>query len=116
MISAVLLGADDYSKSEVMAKPSLCHVAPAALTSAAFTAALLAGCVSYAPAELARLSTIELCELRETQSFNLSATSKAAMQNELQRRNENCAAYRALLAERREAALYREMYGKHDDP
>ena len=92
-----------------------CFGIPAAI-SVALAVALVGGCVSYSPAQLSQLSTVELCELRDTQGFNLSANSKADMRNELQRRNEDCASHRAVLAQRREAALYREMYGKHDDP
>jgi hypothetical protein len=84
--------------------------------SVALAVPLFGGCVSYSPAQLSQLSAVELSELRDTQGFNLSTNSKAAMRNKLERRSEQCATYQAVLAQRREAALYREMYGKHDDP
>ena len=79
-------------------------------------AALLAGCVSYGPSRLASMSTIDLCELREMQGRNLSQETRSALQGELQRRNESCASHAAVLAQRRQDFMQREMYGKHDDP
>ena len=89
----------------------------AALTLAfTFAAALLAGCVSYSPSQLSAMSNVDLCELRETLGMNLSDDTKRAVQGELQRRNDSCSNHAAVLAQRREALLYREMYGKHDNP
>jgi hypothetical protein len=82
----------------------------------AIAAALLAGCVSYSPAQLSAMSNVDLCELREAQGMNLSADTKRAVEGELQRRNDRCSNHAAVLAQRREAFLYREMYGKHDNP
>ena len=81
-----------------------------------FAAALLAGCVSYSPSQLSAMSNVDLCELRETQGMNLSADTKRAVQGELQRRNDSCSNHAAVLAQRRDAIMYREMYGKQDNP
>ena len=35
---------------------------------------------------------------------------------ELQRRKDSCGTYAGVLAERRQAFMQREMYGKHDNP
>jgi len=82
----------------------------------AIAAALLAGCVSYSPSQLSAMSNVDLCELREAQGMNLSNDTKRAVEGELQRRNDRCSNHAAVLAQRREAFLYREMYGKHDNP
>ena len=79
-------------------------------------AALLAGCVSYSPSQLSAMSNVDLCELREVQGMNLSNDTKRAVEGELQRRNDRCSNHAAVLAQRREAFMYREMYGKHDNP
>ena len=84
--------------------------------SAAACLAALAGCVTYTPSQLSAMNTVDLCELREVQGPNLSPETKSAMQGELSRRGESCAKYGTALAERREAFLYREMYGKQDNP
>jgi hypothetical protein len=76
----------------------------------------VAGCVSYSPSQLAAMDIVDLCELQYVQGPNLSAQTKAAMQSELQRRSQNCGTYSAAVAQRREEFLYRETYGKHDDP
>jgi hypothetical protein len=62
------------------------------------------------------MSSIDLCELQQVQGMNMSAETKQALQSELQRRNDSCGTYAAVLAERRQAFMQREMYGKHDDP
>jgi hypothetical protein len=80
------------------------------------TAIFLAGCVSYSAGQLSAMPSVDLCELRETQGPNLSNETKQMMEAELRGRNDNCGNHAKILAERREAALYREMYGKHDDP
>ena len=79
-------------------------------------AVIMGGCVSYSPSHLSGMTSVDLCELRDVQGMNLSEETKRSMQGELQRRNESCTQYSAVLAERREAFLYREMYGKHDNP
>ena len=79
-------------------------------------AAFASGCVSYSAGQLSAMSSVDLCELREVQGPSLTADTRNALQGELQRRNDNCANHATALAQRREAFLYREMYGKHDDP
>lgn len=73
-----------------------------------------AGCLSYAPVQLAGMSSLDLCELRVNQGVNLSAETKRVMQNELQRRNDDCSRHAAVIAERRAEAIYRDMYGQVD--
>ncbi|MGZ5136807.1 MAG: hypothetical protein ACXWCX_03285, partial [Burkholderiales bacterium] len=79
-------------------------------------AALIAGCVSYSPSQLAAMPSVDLCDLRATQGINLSEDTKRALEGELQRRNDNCSNYAAVIAQRRDAFMYREMYGKQDNP
>jgi hypothetical protein len=71
-----------------------------------------AGCVTYPAAELAGLSALELCELRENQGMNLSDATRRALDNELQRRSDDCRRYAAEVAARRAEALYLDMYGR----
>jgi hypothetical protein len=78
--------------------------------------AICAGCVSYSPSQLSAMDTVDLCELREVQGPNLLPETKGAMQSELSRRGESCAKYVAEVAERRAEFLYREMYGRQDNP
>jgi hypothetical protein len=101
-------------KGKVMTKTVFSRIA-LTLTSA-IAAALVAGCISYSPGQLSALSNVDLCELRETQGMNLSADTKRAVQGELQRRNDSCSNHAAVLAQRRDAIMYREMYGKQDNP
>ena len=84
--------------------------------SIASVAALVAGCVSYNPSQLAAMSAVDLCELQQMQGRNLSPDTRATIQSELQRRSESCAKYSADLAQRHADYMGREMYGKHDDP
>ena len=86
------------------------------ITAALTASALVTGCVSYSQARISAMPTVDVCELSVVQGVNLSEETKRTMQAELQRRNESCTQYSAVLAERREAFMYREMYGKHDDP
>ena len=75
-------------------------------------ALLLAGCVTYTPAQLSAMSPVDLCETLDVQSYNLSPESRGAINAELQRRNESCAKYAAIVAQRRQDFLDRETYGK----
>jgi negative regulator of sigma E activity len=90
--------------------------ATAAAIAGAVAAAMLAGCVSYTPDKLAAMSSVDLCDLQATQGVNLSADTKRALQGEVQRRNDSCGNYAAVIAQRRDEFLYREMYGKQDNP
>ena len=76
----------------------------------------VAGCVSYSPTQLSAMNTVDLCELQQMQGPNLSPETKGAMQTELSRRGEACSKYSAVLAQRYADYLYRETYGKHDNP
>jgi hypothetical protein len=81
------------------------------------TAALaLAGCVTYSPSQLSAMNTVDLCELEQMQRPNLSPETKSAMQSELQRRGESCSKYSTVLAQRYADFMYRQTYGKHDNP
>ena len=79
---------------------------------ASTAALLLAGCVTYSPAQLSAMSPVDLCETLDVQSYNLSPESRTAIQGELQRRNENCSSHATVVAQRRRDFLDREMYGK----
>ena len=83
---------------------------------AAAAALLLVGCVTYSSAQLSGMNTVDLCELQQMQGPNLSPETKAAMQGELSRRNESCATHSAVLAQRHADFMYRQTYGKHDNP
>ena len=76
----------------------------------------LGGCVTYSPARLSTMDTVDLCELGQMQGPNLSAETRSAMQGELARRGESCSKYSAVLAQRYADFLHRETYGKHDNP
>jgi hypothetical protein len=86
------------------------------LTFTLAAAAFIAGCVSYSPSQLAGMPSVDLCDLRATQGINLSEDTKRALEGELQRRNDNCSNYAAVIAQRRDAFMYRETYGKQDNP
>jgi outer membrane murein-binding lipoprotein Lpp len=86
------------------------------ITAALVASTMVTGCVSYSQARISNMATVDMCELSVVQGVNLSEETKRIMQSELQRRNESCTQYTAVLAERRAAFMYREMYGKHDDP
>ena len=79
-------------------------------------AALLGGCVSYSPAQLSAMSTVDMCELEYMQRPNLSSETKQAMQSELQRRKDSCGNHAAEVAHRYAEFMYRETYGKMDSP
>jgi hypothetical protein len=76
----------------------------------------LGACVSYSPSQLTGMNTVDLCELGQMQGPNLSPETRSAMQSELQRRNESCSKYSAVLAQRYSDFMYRETYGRHDNP
>ena len=78
--------------------------------------AAIGGCVSYSSTQLSAMPTVDLCELADVQRTNMTADTKRALESELQRRKDNCGNHAAAVAERRQAFLDREMYGKHDDP
>ena len=75
-------------------------------------AALLGACASYAPRDLAAMPTADICYLEYMQRPNLSAEGRQAIQSELQRRNDNCRNHAAEVAQRFEAFMWHETYGK----
>jgi len=89
---------------------------PAATALALAVAALLGGCVTYSPSQLSTLSSVDICEMQHMQAPNLSPETKQAIASELQRRKDNCGNHAAEVAQRYAAFMYRETYGKHDDP
>jgi hypothetical protein len=78
--------------------------------------ALVGGCVNYSPAQLSAMSTVDICETEYMQGRNLSPEARQAIQSELQRRNDNCGKHATEVAQRYEAFMYRETYGKQDNP
>jgi hypothetical protein len=89
---------------------------PLAVAASAALAVLVTGCVSYTPSQLSAMSTVDICETEYMQRPNLSPQAKQAIQGELQRRNDSCANHRVEVAQRYDAFMYREMYGKQDNP
>jgi hypothetical protein len=83
---------------------------------AALGLAGLSGCGAYNPAGLSAMSAVDLCELEYRQGRNLSPAAKQTIQSELQRRNDNCRNHSAAVAERFAEFMYRETYGKIDNP
>ena len=78
--------------------------------------ALVGGCVNYSPAQLSAMSTVDICETEYMQGRNLSAEARQAIQSELQRRNDNCRNHAVEVAQRFDEFMYRETYGRHDNP
>jgi hypothetical protein len=93
-----------------------CARLPLAAAASVATAALLVGCVTYSPAQLSAMSTVDICETEYMQGRNLSQEARQAIQSELQRRNDNCRNHAVEVAQRHDAFMYREMYGKQDNP
>ena len=83
---------------------------------AASAALLLAGCVTYSQSELSSMSAEDTCELEYMQRPNLSPQGRQAIQAELARRKDNCQNHAAETAKRFEDFMYRETYGKPDNP
>lgn len=82
---------------------------PAALLSAA---ALLGGCVSYAPERYSGMSAYQLCELSGSQRMNITEASRRALDAELKRRNEDCRTLSAQIARDRADDTYDRMYNR----
>lgn len=85
------------------------------LSTAGALALLLGGCVTYTQGELGAMSVVDICELEYMQRPNLSSQGRQVIQNELQRRNDNCANHAAAVAKRYEDFRYSQTY-KNDDP
>jgi len=89
---------------------------PPKVTIALAVAALLGGCVTYSQSQLSAMSAVDICELQNMQGRNLTPETTQAIQAELQRRNENCRNHAVEVAKRYEDFMWRETYGRHDDP
>ena len=68
------------------------------------------GCVSYAPARVAAMSTYQICEAQVGQ--NLTEETRAALRSELDRRQETCAPHLAAIHAQREDDFHEQVYGK----
>jgi hypothetical protein len=79
-------------------------------------AALLGGCVTLSPSELAAMSSVDLCEYQDVQGRNLNDDARRALLAEVKRRNDDCRNHAAEVAQRREEVLYHLVYGSPDDP
>jgi hypothetical protein len=70
----------------------------------------MGGCLSVSPQELSAMPSVKLCEMQLYSRINLGNESKARLQDELRKRNEDCRQYVAQLekerAEERETAMY----------
>jgi hypothetical protein len=93
-----------------------CARRPLAAAASIALAALVGGCVTYTPAQLSAMSTVDMCEMEYMQRPNLSPETRQAMQSELQRRNDNCRNHAVEVAQRYDEFMYRETYGKADSP
>jgi len=74
--------------------------------------ALIGGCVTYSPNQLASMSAADLCEVEYRQGQNLSPETRQAIQSELQRRNDNGRNHAAEVAQRFEQFMFVETYGR----
>ena len=72
----------------------------------------LGGCVSYTQGELARMSTVDICELEFMQRPNLTPAARQTLQAELSRRNENCGKHAGEVQQRYADFMHQETYEK----
>jgi hypothetical protein len=72
----------------------------------------ITGCISYSPAQVSAMSAYDLCELENFQRVNLTSASKAALEQELKRRNENCAGLMPQIVHDREDDRLDRMYNR----
>lgn len=68
------------------------------------------GCVSYAPARVAAMSTYEICEAQVGQ--NLNHETRGLLRSELGRRQDTCAPHMAAIQAQREDDFNEQVYGK----
>ena len=94
------------------ANPGLASI----ISLATLSVAVLAGCATYNPPGIASMSAVDMCELEYMQGGNLSAAAKQTIQSELQRRNDSCANHRVEVAKRFEDFMWKETYGKLNNP
>jgi uncharacterized membrane protein len=71
----------------------------------------LTGCMSYAPSQVAAMSTYNICWTQSEQGANLPEESRRLLRTELERRKESCAAHRDAIQAQRDYELYERMYG-----
>jgi hypothetical protein len=64
-------------------------------------ALLSAGCLTYSPQELTGMPGVQLCEMQLYSRVNLNNETKARLQDELKKRNEDCRQYVAQLEKKR---------------
>ena len=79
--------------------------------SALLVAVATTGCLSYAPAQVSAMSSLEICDLQLNQSPNMTDETQRLLRSELERRKETCAQHRAAIQARRDEELYDLTYG-----
>lgn len=72
----------------------------------------MAGCLSYSPQQYSAMTAYDLCELEHYQRINLSAAAKAALADELKRRNESCRGVLPQIAQDHADDDYDRMYNR----
>ena len=73
-------------------------------------AALLAGCITYTPQQVARMPAYDLCEAQLYSRVNLTAETRTRVNEEIARRRENCSAQVPLIEADRAAETEQHMY------
>ena len=71
---------------------------------------LLSGCITYNAQELSAMPGDRLCEMQLYSRVNLKNETKALLQSELRKRNEDCRQYVAQLERERANERERRMY------
>ncbi|MGZ8212706.1 MAG: hypothetical protein ACXWUH_19560 [Burkholderiales bacterium] len=99
-----------------MTRSAFAHAASLPLAVPLALAALLGGCVTLSPSQIAAMSSVDLCEYQDVQGRNLTDDARRALQGELKRRNDDCRQHAAEVAQRREDVLDQLTYGRPDDP
>jgi hypothetical protein len=75
-------------------------------------ALIVAGCLAYGPKQYSAMTAYELCELQHYQRVNLTPAGRAALDDELRRRNENCRSLLAQIQRDREDDWHDRMYNR----
>ena len=83
-----------------------------ALVTGVAAALAVAGCLTYGPKDYSAMTAYDLCELENFQRVNLTAASKAALEQELKRRNESCSGLIPQIVRDREDDRYDRMYNR----
>ena len=76
------------------------------------SASALAACATYGPADVAAMSTYDICSIQLNQGSALADSSRHLLQSELDRRKESCQPHRAAIQAERDARLYDLTYGQ----